>query len=76
MDVFEGENMQTQYYVLGYQIDLYFHNYKPAIEVNEINHCYIRIDNEIKRQKVLEKRLTVNLLELILMSAILIYLKP
>ena len=23
-DAFEGENMQTQYYVLGYKIDLYF----------------------------------------------------
>ena len=23
-DAFEGENMQTQYYVSGYKIDLYF----------------------------------------------------
>ena len=28
MDAFEGENMQTQYSVLGYRIDLYFHDYK------------------------------------------------
>ena len=34
MDVFEGENMQTQYSVLGYRIDLYFHEYKLAIEEN------------------------------------------
>ena len=27
MDAFEGENMQTQYSVLGYRIDLYFHGY-------------------------------------------------
>ena len=27
MDPFEGENMQTQYSVLGYRIDLYFHDY-------------------------------------------------
>ena len=27
MDEFEGENMQTQYTVLGYRIDLYFHDY-------------------------------------------------
>ena len=25
---FEGENMQIQYNVLGYKIDLYFHDYK------------------------------------------------
>ena len=28
--------MQTQYSVLGYGIDLYFHKYKPATEVDEI----------------------------------------
>ena len=27
-DTFQGENMQTQYTVLGYRIDLYFHKYK------------------------------------------------
>ena len=26
MDAFEGENMQTKYSVLGYRIDLYFHD--------------------------------------------------
>ena len=31
-DAFEGENMQTQYYVLGYNIDLYFPDYKIAID--------------------------------------------
>ena len=35
MDAFEGENMQTQYSVLGYKIALYFHDYKPAIEDDE-----------------------------------------
>ena len=33
--VFEGEHMQTQYSVLSYRIDLYFHKYKLAIEVDE-----------------------------------------
>ena len=28
MDAFEGENMQTHYIVLGYEIGLYFHDYK------------------------------------------------
>ena len=26
-DAFEGGNMETQYSVLGYRIDLYFHGY-------------------------------------------------
>ena len=29
MSSFEGGNMQTQYNVLSYRIDLYFHDYKP-----------------------------------------------
>ena len=33
-DAFQGENMQTQYGVLGYRIDLYFPQYKLAIEVD------------------------------------------
>ena len=35
-DQFEGEDMQTQYTVLGYRIDRYFHKYKLAIEVDEL----------------------------------------
>ena len=35
MDAFEGENMQTQYNVLWYRIDLNFFDYKLAIEVDE-----------------------------------------
>ena len=35
-DMFEGENIQTQYNVLGYNIDLYFHEYKLEIEVDEL----------------------------------------
>ena len=34
MDAFEVENMQTQYSVLAYKIDLYFHDYKLATEVD------------------------------------------
>ena len=37
-DTFEGENMQTHYKVLGYEIDLYFHDYKLAVESDEIYH--------------------------------------
>ena len=48
-DVFEGENMQTQYSVLGYRIDLYFHKQKLAIEVGESGHADRNLSNEIKR---------------------------
>ena len=53
IDSLEGENTKTQYCVLGYRIDLYFHDYILAIEVDEFNH----FDYEIKKQKVTEKEL-------------------
>ena len=56
-DTFEGENIQTQYSVLGYRIDLYFHEYKLAIEVDELGHTDRNINNEIERQKALEREL-------------------
>ena len=56
-DTFEGENIQTQYSVLGYRIDLYFHEYKLAIEVDELGHTNRNISNETERQKALEKEL-------------------
>ena len=49
--------MQTQYSVLGYRIDLYFHKYKLAIEVDELGHNDRNIDYEIQRQKALEREL-------------------
>ena len=51
MDAFEGENMQTQYSVLGYRIDLYFHDHKLTIEVDEKGHKDRNIDHKIKRQQ-------------------------
>ena len=48
-DAFEGENMQTQYTVLKYRIDLYFHKGKLAIEVDELGHNDGNIDYEIHR---------------------------
>ena len=54
---FEGEVMQTQYSVLGYSINLYFHKHKLAIEVDELGHADRNLSNEIERQKVLEKEL-------------------
>ena len=54
---FEGEHMQTQYTVIGYRIDLYFHEYKLAIEVDELGHNDRNIDYKIQRQRALEKQL-------------------
>ena len=56
-DTFEGENIQTQYSALGYRIDLYFHENKLAIEVDELGHTNRNTNNEIERQKSLEKEL-------------------
>ena len=50
--------MQTQYTVLGYKIDLYFHKYKLAIEVDELGHIDRNIDYEIQRQRTLERELS------------------
>ena len=47
--------MQTKYTVLNYRIDLYFHEYKLAIEVDELGHNDKNIDYEIETQRVLEK---------------------
>ena len=32
------KNTQTQYSVLAFRIDLYFYDYKPAIEIDENGH--------------------------------------
>ena len=55
-DTFEGEIIQTQYRGLGYRIDLCFHKHKLVIEVDELGHAG-NINNEIERQKALEKEL-------------------
>ena len=56
-DTFERENIQTQYSVLGYKTDFYFHKYKLEIEVDQLGHTNRNINNEIERQKALEKEL-------------------
>ena len=56
-DEFAREDMQTQYTVIGYKIDLYFHKHKLAIEVDELDHVDRNLNNEIERQKALEKEL-------------------
>ena len=56
-NAFKGKDMQTQYSVLGYRIDLYFHKYKLAIEVDQLGHADRNLSNEIESQKALEKEL-------------------
>ena len=56
-NTFQGKDMQTQYSVLGYRIDIYFHKYKLAIEVDELDLADRNLSNETERQKALEKEL-------------------
>ena len=49
MSSFEGKNMQRQYSVSGYRIDLCFHYYKLAIETDENGHRDRHIGYKIKR---------------------------
>ena len=56
-DAFEREDMQRQYTVIGYSIDLCFHEYKLAIEVDELGHNDRNNDYEIKRQQALERKI-------------------
>ena len=59
--------MKTQYSTLGYRIDLYFHKYKLAIEVDELGHSDRDFKDKIEREKSLEKKTEfVYSLELIL----------
>ena len=57
MDAFQGKNMQTQYSVLGYKIDLYFHKYKLSVEFDELDHKDRNIGHEIKRQEAIKEKL-------------------
>ena len=58
METFEGENMETQYSVLTYRVDLYFHGYKLAIEIDEKGHKDRNEDYEKQRQKEIETELS------------------
>ena len=49
--------MQNQHSVLGYRIDLYFHDCRLTIKVDEYGHNDRNMDYEIQRQKGIEKKL-------------------
>ena len=59
---FERENVQTQDNVLGYRVGLYFHDYKPAIEIDENRLSDRNIDYEIKRQRPIKQELGCKLI--------------
>ena len=56
-NAFQGENIQTHCRVLGNEIDIYFDDYKLAVEIDEYNHEDRDVGCEIERQKPLEKEL-------------------
>ena len=56
-DAFEGENTQTEYSVLGYRIDLYFHDHELAIGNDELGHKHRDVNYKIQGQKTIEKQL-------------------
>ena len=59
-----------QKYIL-FRIDIYFSKYSLAVEIDEKGHTDRDVIFEEKRQKTLEKNLTVHLLELILVKKIM-----
>ena len=58
------EEKWTSYSVLGCKIDLYFYDYKLAIENDEKGHKYRDIKHEIKRHKAIEKELDCKFIEI------------
>ena len=54
-EVFEGKDMKIQYSVLDHRIDLYFHDYKLTIEVDQLGYNDKNIGYKIQREKVKEK---------------------
>ena len=56
-NAFEGQNIQTHYRVLGYEIHIYVHDYKLAVEIDEKDHQDRDTSREMERQKALEKKL-------------------
>ena len=56
METFEEENMETQYSVLTYRVDLCFHDYKLSIEIYEKGHNDRDENHEKQRLKQIEKK--------------------
>ena len=54
MKVFEGESMKTQIFFHGHKIDLYFLDWKLAIECTEKEYKDCDVEYEIRRRKAIE----------------------
>ena len=53
-EIYGGEDIQTEYKVPGlkYRIDIYFHEYKLAVEVDEYGHCDRDIEYEEEEREI------------------------
>jgi very-short-patch-repair endonuclease len=60
ISTFYGLHMIQQYPILDYRIDLYFPEYKIAIECDEHNHSDYSKDNDKKRQQYITNALNCN----------------
>ena len=58
-----------------FRIDVYFTEYLLAVEIDEKKHVDMDLIFEERRQKVLEKNLIVNLLELVQVSVMMQIMK-
>ena len=57
MSSLEGKNIQTEYKFLSYRVNLYFHDYKLTIEIDENRHRDTNINYEFKSQKAIEQEI-------------------
>ena len=57
---FKGTITNTQHYVVGKKIDLYFPEYKLAIEIDECDHVDRDYEHEQYRQLMIEKNLAAH----------------
>ena len=55
MDIFKAEDMENQYSVLNYRIDLYFHDSKLTIEIDEKGDQDRNQDYETQREELIKK---------------------
>lgn len=55
--VFKYQNYKLQYFIKGYIIDLYFKNYKLAIESEDNNILYYNREDKLERELVIKKKL-------------------
>ena len=57
MSSLEGKNIQREYKFLSYRVNLYFHDYKLTIEIDENGHRDTNINYEFKIQKAIEQEI-------------------